>query len=640
MRNFLLTFLIFLGTFSISAGSGGPLSKEQAAYNVTFYQLDLEIFPDSKSISGSALCTASILEPLNTFVLDLDSGYLIDSILYRRSNENFKPAAFTHSQGKINITPPSALIAGDIISARIFYKGKPRISKQPPWDDGFVFSTSQNGKPWIGLATEGAGGDLWFPCKDHPTDEPDSAALNFTVPKPLTCVSNGTFIDSTDNGNTTTFRWFVSSPINNYNITFYAAVYMLIEDKYQSVNGEFIPFYFWILPENYNKALNQLKVFREEFDFLESICGPFPFGKMKHGFANSPYWGMEHQTIVAYGSNFMVNDWGYDFIHFHEMAHEWWGNLVTAKDWSDVWIHEGIAVYTEALYVEAKMGQTSLYQFMDMQRSSDTHSYALAPRESMTSDNAFFFLNPYKRGAYVMHTLRYYLGDENFFRLLKRWAYPDSSNLNGETQCRIVSTDDLKNQAEVLTGIDLDPFFEAFFRQKSFPLLKVARGDSEASFTWITQNNIPLDLDVPVTVNGNALTINMENGKGTAAIALKDELRIDPNGWIIMTTKVVTEVNENDTPLKDFRLGQNYPNPFNPSTTIPFEVPETSDVTVRIYDSISKEIGSEQLRLESGGHSYVFHSENLSSGVYFYEVEAETDDGKIFRDIRRMVLMK
>ena len=222
---------------------------------------------------------------------------------------------------------------------------------------GFVWDTTPSGKPWIGVACEDDGADIWWPCKDHPSDEPDSMRMKFTVPNPLTCVSNGRFIDSTDNGdNTSTFEWFISTPINNYNVTIYAAEFSLIEDTYQSVSGEEIPFYFWVLPEYYNTAVNYMDVFLNEFNFLESICGPFPFGTDKHGWAHAPYWGMEHQTIIAYGHNFTTNSWGLDYIHYHELAHEWWGNLISAKDWADIWIHEGLATYTEALYVEHLSG--------------------------------------------------------------------------------------------------------------------------------------------------------------------------------------------------------------------------------------------------------------------------------------------
>ena len=203
-----------------------------------------------------------------------------------------------------------------------------------------------------------------------------------------------------------------------------------------------------------------------------------PFATDKHGWAHAPYWGMEHQTIIAYGHNFTTNSWGLDYIHYHELAHEWWGNLITAKDWSDVWIHEGMATYTEALYVEHLSGIEAYHDYIDIKMPPDYHSYPLAPDEPMTAGDAFNYLDSYYRGASAIHTLRYHLGDSTFFDLFKRWAYPDTNdydNTNGR-QCRILSTDDMKNEAELITGKELDPFFNVFFREASYPKLNIVRG--------------------------------------------------------------------------------------------------------------------------------------------------------------------
>ncbi len=407
----------------------------------------------------------------------------------------------------------------------------------PPWGEGFVWEETLTGKPWIGVVCEENGADIWWPCKDHPSDEPDSMSMSFTVPNPLVCVSNGKLVGSIDNGNnTTTYNWYISQPINNYNVSIYVAEFSQIEDTYLSVNGDTIPFYFWVLPEYYNTAVDYMDVFLTEFNFLESICGPFPFGADKHGWAHAPYWGMEHQTIIAYGHNFSVNNWGFDYIHYHELAHEWWGNLITAKDWADIWIHEGLASYAEALYVEHLSGMSKYHQYMDEIRPEDNHTQSLAPREALTAAQAFENLNPYNRGSSVMHTLRYHLGDEAFFNLLKRWAYPDSEDLDNTNErfCRILTTDDMKNLAEEVTSRDLDPFFEVFFREISFPVLHVVRKKDSTTFSWKTESNILLDVNIPILVNGMDQTIEMIDGLGNSPISISDSLVIDPKKWILM----------------------------------------------------------------------------------------------------------
>ena len=423
----------------------------------------------------------------------------------------------------------------------------------------------------MAVTCEDQGADIWWPCKDHPSDEPDSMSMSFTVPDPLICASNGKYMGSIENNDsTTTYNWFISTPINNYNVTFYAAEYLLIEDNYYSIIGDSIPFYFWVLPEYYNTAVDYMDVFLTEFDFLESICGPFPFGDDKHGWAHASYWGMEHQTIIAYGHNFTVNNWGFDYIHYHELAHEWWGNLVTAVDFSDIWIHEGMATYTEALYVEHLTGMEDYHQYMDNTRPNDNHSHPLAPREELTASEAFGNLNPYSRGASVMHTLRYHLGDDAFFNLFKRWAYTDSTdfdNTNGRL-CRIVSTDDMKNLAEEITERDLDPFFEVFFREAAYPVLNVVREIDSANFSWETETNVLLDVNIPIVINGNNHIVEMIDGVGSFTVSINDVLEIDPKQWILMANpSIVTYINGELVQNIDYQLEQNYPNPFKDKNT-------------------------------------------------------------------------
>jgi aminopeptidase N len=636
----LFAAILLMASANTFAGSGGPLSPEQAAYDVNYYALDLTIDPVAKTIDGSLLCRAVIVSPIDTFVLNLDNPFTVDSILFRKEGGEYSNVDFTHTDGKLRITIPISVTTGDIIMALIYYNGAPRIASNPPWDDGFVWETTSTGKPWIGVACETGGADIWWPCKDHPSDEPDSMSMSFTVPDPLICVSNGRYLGSVNNGNnTTTFNWFISTPINNYNVSIYIAEYSLIEDTYISVNNDSIPFYFWVIPEDYNTAINHMGVFLTEFNFLESICGPFPFGTDKHGWAHSSYWGMEHQTIIAYGHNFTVNSWGFDYIHYHELAHEWWGNLITAKDWADVWIHEGLATYTEALYVEHMSGMSGYHQFMYNKRPNDNHSHPLAPREALTADEAFSYLNSYSRGSSVMHTLRFHLGDAALFNLLERWAYPDSSDFNNTNGrlCRILTTDDMKDQAEDVTGLELDPFFEVFFREITYPVLNVVRGINEATFTWETESNVLLDLDIPIRVNGTDQIVEMTDGEGSAAISINDNLVIDPEKWILMADPViVTSLNGDVTEITDYRLEQNYPNPFNPTTTINYSIPEQSNVKIIILDALGREVTTLVTEEKSiGNYTVEFNASYLSSGIYFYQIRTNE-----FIQTKKMILLR
>jgi aminopeptidase N len=625
----------------VSADSGGHLMPQQAAYNVTYYDLDLSIEPDTKTISGSVMVRAKIVNDLDTLILDLDDALTVESVLVEDESHAPTAVSFTHLTGKISIDIPWIVSIGNFISATVFYHGSPKESTHPPWDDGFVWEKTSSGKHWIGVACETGGGDIWWPCKDHPSDEPDSVSLHFTVPRDYTCVSNGQYVGSRlSDSEKLTYDWFVSTPINNYNVTFYIADYQKIEGEYASVSGDKIPFYFWVLPEFYEVAQNHLPVFFNEFHFLETVCGPFPFSTDKHGWAHAPYWGMEHQTIIAYGNDFQVNDWGLDYIHFHELTHEWWGNLLTAKDWSDVWIHEGLGTYMEALYVEHISDRETYHQYMDARRPDNDHDYPLAPPVSFTASEAFGQLNSYYRGAWVMHTLRFHLGDEDFFSLLKHWVYPDTSdtdNTNGRL-CRLANTNDMKDLAEEVTGRELDPFFNVFFRESSFPYLEIEYLEKEAKFTWVTEDNVLLDVNVPVRVNGSPDLVEMNGGQGRISLPLLYELLVDPDQWILMDSPVITSLDDkivSSTPV-EFQLHQNFPNPFNPNTTIHYELPIANYVDLSIYTVLGEKVTTLVSKYQKAGfHLVKWDASNLAGGVYVYKLKTSE-----FSDVKKMVLIR
>ncbi len=364
----------------------------------------------------------------------------------------------------------------------------------------------------------------------------------------------------------------------------------------------------------------------------------------KHGWAQATgTYAMEHQTIISYTGDFGLNNWGTDHVHIHELAHEWWGNFVTAKDWSDLWIHEGMATYMEALYVKHLFGIEKYYEWF-ADKPTGGYEHPLAPRTPRTAWMAFFTLDPYRRGSWVLHTLHYHLGDEKFYSMLKHWAYTDTSdtdNRNGRL-CRLTTTDEMKDIAEQVTGVELDPFFEVFFRDTSLPYLKIERLYDETKFTWITETNVPLDLNVPVTVNGLEQYVEMSEGQGSIAVSQIDELVIDPNQWIFMTDPLITDLGielSGNLP-KEFNLSQNYPNPFNPTTKISFSIPKASFTTLTVYDLLGREIktlvNEEKL---AGNYEVVFDATSvnrrISSGVYFYRLRAND-----FTDVKKLLLLR
>jgi len=518
-----------------SQDSGGPLTPEWAAYDIKFYNIDLDINPEKETINGWVGVTAEAVINMKEFVLDLDDRYRITRIFWDSPDE-FKELPFKHENGKIKIQLPEEVIKENIFTVKIYYGGKPRVAENPPWDDGFIWSKTKDGEDWIGVTCQGGGADTWWPCKDYPSDEPDSVLLNWTVPQKLICASNGKLRYVLDNKEgTKTFSWFVSTPINNYGISIHIAPYDTIQYKYVSVTGEEIPVTIWILPESMEKAKEHCPEFLDHLRFYEELLGPYPFRADKYGVAETPYLGMEHQTIIANGYGYRDDQFGFDWLHHHELGHEWWGNMVTAKDWSDFWIHEAVDGYMQTLYKEDKLPDKNAMAFM-MNWKLWKNEQPIAPRKEMTSNDAYTN-DMYSKGAYVLHTFRYYLGDETFRMVLRRWAYPDpemEKETNG-SQCRFATTDEFLEIAEKVSGKKLDWFWEVYFRQASLPILKAEIKNNTLFLEWQIENNIDFPMPVEVEIGEEIIKVQMAGGKGSVKILDGVKPVIDSEKWITMS---------------------------------------------------------------------------------------------------------
>ena len=548
---YLLLFLLSITTAIFpqfgSQDSGGPLPPEWAAYDIKFYNINLNINPDKQTINGWVGVSAEAVTNMEEFVLDLDDRYRITKIVWD-SPEAYKELSFMHESGKIKILLPKEVTIGNQFTVKIYYGGKPRVAENPPWDDGFTWSKTKGiqtpgslpdestGEHWIGVTCQGGGADTWWPCKDHPSDEPDSALLNWTVPGNLICASNGRLRYILDNKEgTKTFCWFVSTPINNYGISIHVAPYDTIQYKYTSVTGEEIPVTIWVLPENMEKAREHCAEFLDHLRFYEELLGPYPFRADKYGVAETPYLGMEHQTIIANGYGYRDDQFGFDWLHHHELGHEWWGNMVTAKDWSDFWIHEAVCGYMQTLYIEDKLPEKNASAFM-MNWKLWKNEQPIAPRKEMTSDEAYTN-DMYSKGAYVLHTLRYYLGDEVFRKVLRHWAYPDPEmeKVTDGRQCRFATTDEFLEIAEKVSGRELDWFWEVYFRQASLPVLKTKIKNGFLYLEWKVETDLPFSVPVEVQLGDEIVKVEMREGAGSVKIPDGVEPVIDPDKWITMS---------------------------------------------------------------------------------------------------------
>ena len=353
------------GPAEATLDSGGPLRPEQAAFDVTFYDLALRIDPADSTLAGSLTADARIVHPTARLVLDLDARLVVQTVRLG-AGEAAVARPFERRGGRIWIDLGGTRQPGETVRVTVDYGGRPRVAPQPPWQGGFTWARTPDGAPWIATTVQREGADVWWPVKDHVSDEPDSMALHFTVPRPLVAASNGRLRRVEDHADEwRTYHWFVSTPINVYNVTLAAAPYQPVETDYTSITGESLPVIFYVLPEDRARGKAFLPEILDHLRFFETTLGPYPFRADKYGVVQTPHLGMEHQTLIAYGAAFdngaMTGgrDFGFDALHHHELAHEWWGNLVTNADWRDMWLHEGFATYMQALYAEQRGGRAA-----------------------------------------------------------------------------------------------------------------------------------------------------------------------------------------------------------------------------------------------------------------------------------------
>ncbi len=524
--------------------SGGPLMPEQAAYDVTSYDLALSINPAEQSIKGTLTATARIVSPIEWFVLDLDTPLAVESVGMIEAGGKSTPLEFERRGGKIWIAFPLTKQPGETVKVAVTYGGKPRVAPRPPWVGGFIWAKTATGEPWIATACQNDGADLWWPTKDHPSDEADSIALHITVPEPLIVAANGRLQGvKKNNDGTQTFNWLMTVPMNNYSVALNIAPYRTIEGQFKSMTGETVPITFWVLPEDYEKGQKLFPQIAEHLTFFEKYLGPYPFRADKIGVAQTPHLGMEHSTVTAYGANFRNNPYGYDGLLFHELGHDWWANLVTASDWRDFWLHEGFQSFMDALYAGALKGDDGYRQYIAGMRSHLRNKQPVAPRESRTTTQVYLAApdyvssdgDIYGKGALILHTLRYLIGDEAFFKALRRMAYPDPKmeRVKDGKQFRFATTDDFRHIAEEASGMKLGWFFDVYLRQPALPRLVTETKGNSLALRWDAPGGLPFPMPVEIQVGGQTRRLEVGQAGATVPVEAGQTPVIDPKGWIL-----------------------------------------------------------------------------------------------------------
>jgi aminopeptidase N len=438
----------------------GQLDEYRAGYDVTFYDLNLYLDPDKKMLGGEVTIHFRALKKLKNIRIDLYENLDINSLTI--SGQEIQ---FLRNDRAVIASLPDPLVIGKDYILVVEYEGKPISAKNPPWSGGVVWGKDKYSNPWIGVTCETDGGSIWFPCKDHLSDEPDSVRLSMTVPAGLQVVSNGIMEGHASKPGKEVFTWSTHYPVNIYNITFYAGKFEHFSDT-MHIGQNILDLDYYVLKENLEKAKKHFKQVKDVISLYSRSFGGYPWIKEGFKLVEGPYEGMEHQTAIAYGSGYSnLRRLGGDYIIVHETAHEWWGNAVSVSDFSDIWLQEGFATYSEMIFAEHKKGYDSslFYARHWLAGTINNKLPVVGPHDVSYWDNRDN--DVYNKGAMILHTVRNVLNDSTlFFNILQTFYLEHAASSH-------VTTTDFLEVVERKTGKDWDKFFEAYLYNREVPVL-------------------------------------------------------------------------------------------------------------------------------------------------------------------------
>ena len=521
--------------FTLTTGSAR--TPEQLAMRFDKADLSFRIHPDTKTIDGVAMLDFTAIAPLDALVVELDTVLPISQIVV--DGRPLRPDQWSNPQGRLTIPLAQTLPTGRSTSVRIAYSGAPHRAVRAPWDGGFVWATTPDGKPWIATAVQGEGCDLFWPCIDHPQGEPARVDLHVTVPSDLSAPSNGRFLGKVDHGDGwTTWNWTTREP-DTYAITLAVGPYVELSDSYASRFGDRFPLHFWPLASSDPaKTRDLFAQFAPMLDFYEATVGPFPFRDEKMGVVETPHLGMEHQTINAYGNGYALDGKGYDWLLHHELAHEWFGNQLTNADWDDMWLHEGFGSYMQPLYARWLNGDRAMEAELQAMRLGLANRFPLVSGQSHTSGEVYEgTVGPgqdiYGKGALIAHTLRLLIGDEAFWNAVRTSVYGRPDPRPGNFQPRYGTTPEFIADAERASGRDLGWFFDAYLYNAALPDLHMARDGDRVRLNWVTPSGRPFPMPVEVEVDGRVQTLPMTGGQGEFTAAPGAHILLDPHNRVL-----------------------------------------------------------------------------------------------------------
>jgi aminopeptidase N len=610
------------------------------SYDVLNYKLNLDIYncfksPLTRLFTAGILITLKVDSTLN--VIQLDATYnrlMIDSVCL----QNGLSLNFSHDGSNIlTVNLDRTYYINEIVNIIVYYTHY-NVSDN-------AFNVNSSGFVYTDCEPEGA--RKWFPCWDKPYDK---AIVDITakVPSNVKLGSNGRLADSTVIADTIWYHWISRDPLSTYLVVITGKVNYNLDilwwHKLSNQNDSVPLRFYYSTGENILPAENAIL---DMTNFYSQLFGEMPFEK--NGFCSVSTYpgGMENQTLTTMSTAGMDSILSY---YPHEYAHQWFGDMITCGTWADIWLNESFATYVESLYNEHVGGYNAykahLTRYANYYLSNNPGWAIYNPPFSDLFNTAI----TYYKGACVLHMLRYTVGDSLFFTAFKAYA-EDTANF--KYKCAV--TDDYVAKISSVAGQDLTWFFEEWIKEPNHPVYQNSYGISNLGggnwkvnfYAYQSQINtvfhqMPVVLKFSFT-SGPDTSIRFMNDFNNQTFTFNFNRQpisvvFDPDNDILLKTATLSvgiKNISNSIPDK-FALYQNEPNPFNPMTNITFDLPQKSYVKLTVYDLLGRNIISlVKGTLDVGKHIINFNGSTLSSGLYFYKIEAGN-----FTETKKMLFLK
>jgi aminopeptidase N len=494
--------------------------------DVQHYRLDLHVYPSAKSLRGVVEIRAQVAASAATeLTLDLSQALIVDGVTL-----NGTAARFTHEGDHVRVALDESQRRTGPVSLVVSYHGTPQGS-------AFTFADNE-GRPAISNYGMPFSARQWWPNKNDSADKADSAEILITVPQPLVAASNGKLITTDVNADgTRTYRWRVQYPIYSDVISVAIGEYTMFEDRYRAADGTTMPLVYYVFPEDEAKARIDFSVLPDIMRSHVERFGEYPFLREKYGIAAfMTHSFREHQTLPSYSRKLITGDHTNDAILAHELAHQWFGNSLSVRDWKHVWLNEGFSSYAAMLWQERREGRAAYVAALARSERYDLEGSVFI--DDVTDRKRLFGATTFEKGPWVLHMLRHVMGDERFFAALRAYVAQYSH--------KNVTTDDFRAICERFYGKALDWFFQQWIYGVSRPTYEMkwtsGKEDDDIALTIRQVHTsapvFTMPIDVRITTSEGVENLVVWNDRKEQTFSLHSRkkplgISIDPDGWIL-----------------------------------------------------------------------------------------------------------